>query len=81
MKAQSTVQPKEVEILGNKVLVRSNIELIIKTDEHGTVEMYEYDEIRHKKDEYIQSLIGKTEEQEGVISDLVDLLFDKGVIY
>ena len=81
MKAQSTVEPKKVEILGDKVLVKSNIELTTRTDEHGITDMYEYDEIRYKKDEYIRMIDEENKQLDGVIVDLIQLLSDKGVIF
>lgn len=58
MKAQSNIKPKDIEILGDKVLVRYNIIKVIRVDEidNKETDMYEYDEIRYKKDEYIQLL-------------------------
>lgn len=67
MKAQSNTKPLLVEILGNKVLVRTNITKVIKTDEHGDTEIYEYDEIRYKKDKYIEFL---SNENSNLKSDL-----------
>ena len=81
MKAQSTVTPIEVEVLGDKVLVRSNIQLVTKTDDFGTVKMYEYDEVRYKKDEYIKMIDEENKQLDSVIVDLIQLLSDKGVIF
>ena len=55
MKVESTVKPKQVKILGNKVLVRSNIELVNKENPDGEInKMYQYDEVKFDKDEYIE---------------------------
>jgi molybdopterin biosynthesis enzyme MoaB len=57
MKVESTVKPKQVKILGDKVLVRSNILQIDRENEDGSItEIYEYDEEKFNKNNYIEML-------------------------
>ncbi len=53
MKSRSTHKPEKIQILGDKVLVRTNIEQIEVEDR---IE-YICDEERYTKDEYIHILI------------------------
>ncbi len=53
MKSRSTHKPEKIQILGDKVLVRTNIEQIEVEDR---IE-YICDEERYTKDEYIHKLI------------------------
>ena len=60
MKVQGSQEMvKPIEILGNKVLFRTNIERVVKDDESGTREYWEYDEEKISKDEYISILSEK----------------------
>jgi hypothetical protein len=74
--AESTVKPDGVQILGDKVLIASNIQQVTRTDDMNNEEkvLYTYDVETMSKDEYIK-------EQELVMDDLTQLLIDKGVIY
>jgi hypothetical protein len=74
--AESTVKPDGVQILGDKVLIASNIQQVTRTDDMNNEEkvLYTYDVEIMSKDEYIK-------EQELVMDDLTQLLIDKGVIY
>jgi len=77
---QSTVYPEKIKILGDKVYVRDLDSVAEKTNEQDNI-IYTYDEDLYTKDEYIKILKNENDMQENVISDLVDLLIDKGVIY
>ena len=55
MKGNSDTRPNKIQILGNKVLIRTNIVEVIFEDRTS----YNYDEVRYTKDEYIELL--KTE--------------------
>jgi hypothetical protein len=74
--AESTVKPDGVQILGDKVLIASNIQQVTRTDDMNNEEkvLYTYNVEIMSKDEYIK-------EQELVMDDLTQLLIDKGVIY
>jgi len=79
---ESTIKPKEVQILGNKVYLRNNIQQIEKTDEmNNTTTIYTYDEEVKNKDEYIEFLQNENKKLDLVVEDLAQLLIDKGVIY
>ena len=79
---ESTIKPKEVQILGNKVYIRSNIQQIEKKDEMNNVTtIYTYNEEIKNKDEYIEFLQNENKELDLVVEDLTQLLIDKGVIY
>jgi len=79
--AESNIKPKEVQILGDKVLIHTNIQEVQREDENGTRTIYEYDEEIVSKNEYIEILKQENKELELVIDDLTQLLIDKGVIY
>jgi len=82
MKVQSTVRPDKIEILGNKVLIRSNIVETEKVEENGDIQIiFEYDEVVKIKDEYIKTISEENTELELVVGDLTEMLIDKGVIY
>ena len=82
MKVQSTVKPDNIKILGNKVLIASNIVEIEKVEENGDIQIiFEYDEVVKIKDEYIKTVSEENTELELVVGDLTQLLVDKGVIY
>lgn len=68
MKVQSAVNPEPVEILGDKVLVRSNI--TNELNEEGNM-IYEYDEERYSKDEYIKKLDNENKTMQKAIDDLI----------
>jgi len=82
MKVQSTVKPDNIKILGNKVLIRSNIVETEKVEENGDIQIiFEYDEVVKIKDEYIKTVSEENTELELVVADLTQLLVDKGVIF
>ena len=82
MKVQSTVKPDKIKILGNKVLIRSNIVEVEKVEENGDIQIiFEYDEVVKIKDEYIKTVSEENTELELVVADLTQLLVDKGVIF
>ena len=82
MKVQSTVRPDNIKILGNKVLIASNIVETEKVEENGDIQIiFEYDEVVKIKDEYIKTVSEENTELELVVGDLTQLLVDKGVIY
>ena len=82
MKVQSTVKPDKIKILGEKVLIRSNIVEVEKVEENGDIQIiFEYDEVVKIKDEYIKTVSEENTELELVVGDLTQLLVDKGVIY
>ena len=82
MKVQSTVRPDKIEILGNKVLIRSNIVETEKVEENSDIQiLFEYDEAVKIKDEYIKTISEENTELELVVGDLTEMLIDKGVIY
>ena len=55
MKGNSDTRPNKIQILGNKVFIRTNIVEVTFEDRTS----YNYDEARYTKDEYIELL--KTE--------------------
>ena len=82
MKVQSTVRPDNIKILGNKVLIASNIVETEKVEENGDIQIiFEYDEVVKIKDEYIKTVSEENTELELVVRDLTQLLVDKGVIF
>ena len=82
MKVQSTVRPNNIKILGNKVLIASNIVETEKVEENGDIQIiFEYDEVVKIKDEYIKTVSEENTELELVVADLTQLLVDKGVIF
>ena len=82
MKVQSTVRPDNIKILGNKVLIASNIVETEKVEENGDIQIiFEYDEVVKIKDEYIKTVSEENTELELVVADLTQLLVDKGVIF
>ena len=82
MKVQSTVRPDNIKILGNKVLIASNIVETEKVEDNGDIQIiFEYDEVVKIKDEYIKTVGEENTELELVVADLTQLLVDKGVIY
>jgi len=63
MKVQSTVTPSKIKILGEKVLIRSNIVEVEKVEENGDIQiLFEYDEVVKTKDEYIKTVSEETTE-------------------
>jgi len=82
MKVQSTVKPDKIKILGEKVLIRSNIVEVEKVEENGDIQiLFEYDEVVKIKDEYIKTVSEENTELELVVGDLTQVLIDKGVIF
>jgi hypothetical protein len=79
--AESNIKPKEVQILGDKVLIHTNIQEVQREDENGVRTMYEYDEEIVSKNKYIEMLKQENNELDLVVEDLTQLLIDKGVIY
>ena len=72
MKVQSTVRPDNIKILGNKVLIRSNIVETEKVEENGDIQIiFEYDEVVFTKDEYIRMISIKNSETEEVIDQIL----------
>ena len=72
MKVQSTVRPDNIKILGNKVLIASNIVEIEKVEENGDIQIiFEYDEVVFTKDEYIRMISIKNSETEEVIDQIL----------
>ena len=71
MKVQSTVKPNNIKILGNKVLIASNIVETEKVEENGTQVIFEYDEVDFTKDEYIKMISIKNSETEEVVSQIL----------
>ena len=82
MKVQSTVKPNNIKILGERVLIRSNIVETEKVEDNGDIQIiFEYDEVVKIKDEYIKTVGEENTELELVVADLTQLLVDKGVIF
>ena len=71
MKVQSTVKPNNIKILGERVLIRSNIVETEKIEENGTQVIFEYDEVVFTKDEYIKMISIKNSETEEVIDQIL----------
>ena len=72
MKVQSTVKPNNIKILGNKVLIASNIVEIEKVEENGDIQIiFEYDEVVYTKDEYIKMMSIKDSETEEVVGQIL----------
>ena len=72
MKVQSTVRPDNIKILGNKVLIASNIVEIEKVEENGDIQIiFEYDEVVFAKDEYIRMISIKNSETEEVVDQIL----------
>ena len=71
MKVQSTIKPDKIDILGERVLIRSNIVETEKIEENGTQVIFEYDEVVFTKDEYIKMMSIKDSETEEVVSQIL----------
>jgi len=72
MKVQSAVRPDNIKILGNKVLIASNIVETEKVEENGDIQIiFEYDEVVFTKDEYIKMISIKNSETEEVIDQIL----------
>lgn len=56
---RSSMKPKNIEILKNKVFVSSNITEVEKNFDDETCTEYEYELIEYSKDEYIKLLAQK----------------------
>ena len=65
----SSVKPKNIEILKNKVFVSSNIREVEKNFDDNTYTEYEYELIEYSKDEYIESLAQKNTELENSLTE------------
>jgi hypothetical protein len=74
---RSKVKPIPREILGEKILINTNaVEVAVEDDT-----LWEYDQKQYTKDEYIQKMDLDNQELDGVVTDLTQLLMDKGVIF
>ncbi len=74
MKVESTVKPKQVKILGDKVLVRSNVIEVDRENEDGSItKFYEYDEEKFNKNDYIEKV---SEENDQLRSEVDQLILD-----
>ena len=72
MKVQSTIKPDKIDILGERVLIRSNIVETEKIEENGDIQIiFEYDEVVYAKDEYIRMISIKNSETEEVIDQIL----------
>ena len=61
---RSSIKPKNIEILKNKVFVSNNITEVEKNFDDETYTEYEYELIEYSKDEYIKLLAQKNTELE-----------------
>ena len=66
---RSSMKPKNIEILKNKVFVSSNITEVEKNFDNETYTEYEYELIEYSKDEYIKSLVQKNTELENSLTE------------
>ena len=71
MKVQSTIKPDNIKILGERVLIRSNIVETEKIEENGTQVIFEYDEVVFTKDEYIKMISAKNSETGEVVDQIL----------
>ena len=72
MKVQSTVKPNNIKILGNKVLIASNIVETEKVEDNGDIQIiFEYDEVVYAKDEYIKMISAKNSETGEVVDQIL----------
>lgn len=65
----SAVEPKPIEVLETKVFVASDIRIIDREVEDGTIQEYEYTLTEYDKDEYIHLM---AERNTALDSQLVD---------
>lgn len=70
MKVQSTIYPKKIKILGEKVYVRDLNTVEKKEDENGTT-IYSYNEVKMTKNEYIEILKEETDNLKNTVDILV----------
>lgn len=75
-KQKSTVRPQDVEILGTKVFLTSNIEEVTETIGEEEFNGFQFDLTECTKDEYIQILNEKNTSLEGQITDAYLALCD-----
>ena len=66
---RSSIKPKNIEILKNKVFVSSNITEVEKNFDNETYTEYEYELIEYSKDEYIKLLVQKNAELENSLTE------------
>ena len=65
---RSSIKPKNIEILKNKVFVSNNITEVEKNFDDETYTEYEYELIEYSKDEYIKLLAQKNTELENSLT-------------
>ena len=65
---RSSIKPKNIEILKNKVFVSNNITEVEKNFDNETYTEYEYELIEYSKDEYIKLLAQKNTELENSLT-------------
>ena len=66
---RSSMKPKNIEILKNKVFVSSNITEVEKNFDDETYTEYEYELIEYSKDEYIKLMAQKNIELENNVTE------------
>ena len=66
---RSSIKPKNIEILKNKVFVSSNITEVEKNFDDETYTEYEYELIEYSKDEYIKLMAQKNIELENNVTE------------
>ena len=66
---RSSIKPKNIEILKNKVFVSNNITEVEKNFDDETYTEYEYELIEYSKDEYIKLLAQKNTELENTLTE------------
>ena len=66
---RSSIKPKNIEILKNKVFVSNNITEVEKNFDDETYTEYEYELIEYSKDEYIKLLAQKNTELENSLTE------------
>ena len=66
---RSSIKPKNIEILKNKVFVSNNITEVEKNFDNETYTEYEYELIEYSKDEYIKLLAQKNTELENSLTE------------
>ena len=66
---RSSIKPKNIEILKNKVFVSNNITEVEKNFDDETYTEYEYELIEYSKDEYIKLLTQKNTELENSLTE------------
>ena len=66
---RSSIKPKNIEILKNKVFVSNNITEVEKNFDDETYTEYEYELIEYSKDKYIKLLAQKNTELENSLTE------------